>query len=91
MVISPEGATAAFATLWFDDVTRSAYIAPVATVPEHQRKGLAKAMLAEGLRRLKRMGATRVLVDCDSAAANRLYQSVMGDHYELYEPWVKDW
>jgi hypothetical protein len=26
-----------------------------------------------------------------SAAANALYQSVMGDDYDVYAPWVRQW
>lgn len=82
---------AAFCTIWFDDVTRSAYFEPVATVPAHRRRDLGKALLTEGLRRLQRMGATRAFVGGQSPAANALYRSVMGPKYELYEPWVKEW
>ncbi len=35
VAIAPDGAVAAFCTIWFDDVTRSAYYEPVATVPTH--------------------------------------------------------
>ncbi len=91
VVISPDGSIASFCTIWFDDVTRSAYIEPVATVPAHQRKGLGKAVLTDGLRRLQRIGATRAFVSGFSAAANALYRSVMGEQHELYEVWVKEW
>jgi ribosomal protein S18 acetylase RimI-like enzyme len=91
VAIAPDEAIAAFCTIWFDDVTRSAYFEPVATVPAHQRRGLGKALLTEGLRRLQRMGATRAFVGGYSLAANTLYQSVMGSQYELYEVWVKEW
>ena len=91
VAVAPDGAIAAFCTIWFDDVTRSAYFEPVATVPTHQRRGLGKALLTEGLRRLQRMGATLAFVGGFSPAANALYRSVMGDAHELYEPWVKDW
>lgn len=91
VAVSPEGAIAAFCTLWFDDVTRSAYFEPVATVPEHQRRGLGKALMTEGLRRLQRMGATRVFVSGYSPAANALYRSVMAPVHELYEPWENRW
>ena len=91
VAVAPDGAIAAFCTIWFDDVTRSAYFEPVATVPSHQQRGLGKALLTEGLRRLKRMGATRAFVSGYSTAANALYRSVMGAEYELYEPWVKEW
>jgi GNAT superfamily N-acetyltransferase len=91
VAIAPEGAIAAFTTIWFDDVTRSACFEPVATVPAHQRRGLGKAILTEGLRRLQRLGATRALVGGYSLAANALYRSVFGPEHELYEVWVKEW
>jgi len=91
VAIAPDGAIAAFCSIWFDDVTRSAYIEPVATVPAHQRRGLGKALLTEGLRRLKLIGATIAYVSGYDSAANALYQSVMGSAHELYEPWVKEW
>ena len=91
VAIAPDGAIAAFCTVWFDDVTRSAYFEPVATVPAHQRRGLGKALLTEGLRRLQRMGALTAFVSGYSPAANALYQSVMGSDHELSEPWVREW
>ena len=91
VVIAPDGAIAAFCSIWFDDVTRSAYFEPVAAVPAHQRKGLGKALMAEGLRRLQRIGATRAFVSGYSDAANALYRSVMGPAYELSDPWIKEW
>jgi mycothiol synthase len=61
--IAPEGAIASFCTIWFDDVTRSAYYEPVATVPTHQRRGLGKALLTEGLRRLQAHGRDQGLCE----------------------------
>lgn len=82
----------AFCTIWFDDVTRSAYVEPLATVPAHRRLGPGRALLTEGLQRLQRMGATRgAFVGGFSPAANALYGSVMGLEHELCEPWVKKW
>jgi ribosomal protein S18 acetylase RimI-like enzyme len=91
VAVAPDGAIAAFCTIWFDDVTRSAYFEPVATVPAHQRRGLGKSLLTEGLRRLRRMGAVVAGVGGYNPAANALYRSVMGDDCNLYEPWVKEW
>ncbi|MEW5872883.1 MAG: GNAT family N-acetyltransferase [Chloroflexota bacterium] len=88
VAVASDGAIAAFCTIWFDDVTRSAYFEPVATVPDHQRRGLGKALLVEGLRRLQRMGATTAFVGGYEPPANALYRSVMGDDYELDEVWV---
>lgn len=90
VAVAPNGDITSFATIWFDDVTRSAYFEPVATVPAHQRRGLARAVLTEGLRRLKRMGALGAFVGGYSPEANALYQSVMGDNSDLSEPWSKE-
>jgi ribosomal protein S18 acetylase RimI-like enzyme len=91
VAVAADGSIAAFCTIWFDDVTRSAYFEPVATVPAHQRRGLGKALLTEGLRRLQRRGALVAGVGGYSPEANALYRSVMGDDYELYEPWERVW
>ncbi|HEU5102850.1 MAG TPA: GNAT family N-acetyltransferase [Roseiflexaceae bacterium] len=91
VAIAPEEDIAAFCTIWFDDVTRSGYFEPVATVPAHQRRGLGKAVMTEGLRRLQGIGATTVFVSGSSTAANALYRSVIGPDYELYQPWMKQW
>lgn len=89
VAIAEDGSIAAFCTIWFDDVTRTAYFEPVATVPKHQRHGLGKALLAEGLKRLKAMGAKLATVGGYSDAANRLYFSVFGEEYDLLQPWEK--
>ncbi len=90
VAVAPGGSIAAFCTIWFDDVTRSAYFEPVATVPAHQRRGLGKAVMTEGLRRLQRMGCLIAFVGGGSPWANALYSSVMGPEYELYESWKRD-
>ncbi len=91
IAVAPDGAIASFATIWFDDVTQSAYFEPVATVPEHRRRGLAKATITEGLKRLKRMGAAVAFVGGYSDRANALYASTMSPEYDLSEPWTKEW
>jgi mycothiol synthase len=91
VAVDAYGAIASFCTIWFDDVTRSAMFEPVATVPQHQRRGLGRALLTEGLRRLQRIGATRAFVSGHSAAANGLYCTVMGPAHEVNQVWVKEW
>jgi ribosomal protein S18 acetylase RimI-like enzyme len=88
---SPQKAVAAYCTIWFDDVTRSAYFEPVGTVPAHRRRGLGRALLGEGLRRAQRMGATRAFVCGYSDEANALYRSAMGPEYDLVDRWKKEW
>jgi len=91
VALGPEGDIAAFCTIWFDDTTRSACFEPVATVPAHQRRGLGKALMVEGLHRLQRMGATTAFVGGYTHAANALYQAVMGSDHERYESWIREW
>lgn len=89
VAIAPDGELAAFTTVWYDDVTRTGYFEPVGTSPDHQRKGLGKAIMAEGLRRIKALGAVHATVAGFSEAANALYASVMSPNYLLLERWSK--
>jgi GNAT superfamily N-acetyltransferase len=91
VAVAPGGEIASFSTFWYDDVTRSAYIEPVATVPEHQRLGLARATITEGLRRVKRLGATRAFVCGYEPGPNALYSSVLSTDHDQSEQWVKRW
>jgi mycothiol synthase len=91
VAIAPEGDIAAFITAWYDDVTRCGIFEPVGTMPDHQRRGLARSLLSEGMRRLKRMGATLVMTSGGTLHANALYQSVLGPIYDFYQPWEKRW
>jgi mycothiol synthase len=91
VAVAPGGEIASFCTFWYDDVTRSAYIEPVATVPEHQRRGLARATITEGLLRLQRLGATRAFVGGYEPGANALYSSVLSAEHDRSEQWVKRW
>ncbi len=89
VAVASDGSIASFCTIWFDDVTRTAYFEPVATVPAHQRRGLGRAVMMEGLHRLKRMGCKVAFVGGYSQAANTLYFSVMGPDHDISEPWEK--
>jgi GNAT superfamily N-acetyltransferase len=89
IVTAPNGEMSAFCTVWYDDVTRTGYFEPVGTSPDHQRKGLARAIMTEGLRRLKHMGAVYATVAGYSEAAVALYSSVMSPHPMLVERWEK--
>jgi mycothiol synthase len=89
VAVAPDGAVASFCTIWFDDVTRTGAFEPVGTVPAHQRRGLGKAVMAEGLRRLQRLGATMAYVASYSAEAHGLYEAMGFLEYELSEPWAK--
>jgi len=90
VAVAPDGEFASFCTVWFDDVTRAGAFEPVGTVPAHRRRGLGKAVMCEGLRRLERMGATMAYVGSYSPEAHALYASVGFTEYDLSEPWTKE-
>lgn len=90
VAVAPTGEFAAFCTVWFDDVTRTGAFEPVGTAPEHQRLGLGKAVMFEGLRRLALIGATLAYVGGYTPAANALYASAGFTDYDLCEPWSRD-
>jgi GNAT superfamily N-acetyltransferase len=87
---APGDEISAFVTAWYDDVTRAAYLEPVGTVPEHQRRGLARAAITEGLRRLQRLGATRAFVGGYEPGANALYASVLSPQHDRSEQWITE-
>lgn len=89
VAVAPGGELVAFATVWYDDVTRSGYFEPVGTSPDHRRKGLGKAILTEGLLRLQRLDASYATVAGYSEPALSLYRSVMQSGESLYERWHK--
>jgi hypothetical protein len=89
--VSPEGEIVAFCTVWYDDVTRTGYFEPVGRMPEHDVRGLMRAVLSLGLHRVQRLGATLATVGGTSFAANVLYASMFGLEADLWEGWTKVW
>lgn len=57
--------------LWYTEGT-TAYVEPVATIPEHRKKGLARAVIYEACRRAKRLGAKRATVLSDQDFYHRI-------------------
>ena len=91
VAVAPDGELAAFCTVWFDDVTRTAVFEPVGTHPNHQKRGLGKAVMSEGLRRAQKLGATLATVSSYSTGAHALYESMGFTDVDLLEPWIKEW
>ena len=90
VAVAPDGAVASFCTIWFDDVTLTAACEPVATSPAHQKKGLAKACIHEGLRRAREMGATMGFVGSGEEGAHRCYASAGFTDYKVSRQWLKE-
>ena len=59
----------------------SAYVEPVATVPEHRRQGLAKAVIYEACARAKALGAKRAIVVSEQEFYFRIGFSLSSEVY----------
>lgn len=62
MVIAPDGTPAAGCICWVDPVNQVGLFEPVGTRPQFRRRGLATALMFEGLRRLREQGMQAALV-----------------------------
>lgn len=91
VAVAPDGELAAFCTAWFDDVRRMVIFEPVGTHPDHQKRGLGKAVMNEALRRAQRLGANLATVSSYSPGAHALYESMGFTEVDLLEPWIREW
>ena len=78
VAVAPDGRIAAFAVLWLGPDGEGQFES-VGTHPDFQRRGLARALMLEGMRRLRAAGATRAVVETNDnrPAAPELYGSLM--------------
>lgn len=78
VVEAPDGTLAAFALCWFDPDGGVAELEPVGTAPDHQRRGLSRAVVTAAMTRFLDAGVRTIQVYADSseAAAEALYSSV---------------
>jgi mycothiol synthase len=86
VVEAPDGSFAAFTMAWWDPVARVGEFEPVGTHPDHQRRGLGKALLSHALRRYRDMGSrlAQVFSSADNVASEALYRSVGFERWSLH-------
>jgi len=73
---APGGLLACYVGITWDPANRRGIFEPVCTHPEHRRRGLALAMVREGLRRLRALGAVDAYVESSSGEPpNALYDA----------------
>ena len=90
-VLDGQGDVAAYCVVWFDAARQVALFEPMRTEDAHQRRGLARGLLQDGLRRAHAAGARWAKVSSlrSNTAALRLYEDVgftpvlrkLGFHY----------
>lgn len=67
--------------LWYT-TGDTAYVEPVATVPEHRKRGLAKAVVYEACSRAHALGAKRAIVLSDQAFYFRIGFTLSSEVYD---------
>lgn len=73
---APDGSFAAHVGLSYDEANRCAVVEPVCTHPDHRRRGLALALVADGLARAAGLGAGLAVVGTGGdEGPNRLYEA----------------
>jgi predicted N-acetyltransferase YhbS len=76
IALTESGEVVAFCTAWLDEVNAAGLLEPVGTHPEHQQRGLAKAVCLDALRALREAGATSAQVGFASEAGFATYRSI---------------
>jgi ribosomal protein S18 acetylase RimI-like enzyme len=91
VAVAPDGVIAAYVNCWIDPVNRIGDFGPVGARPAYRRQGLTRAVLLEGLRRLKARGMDRVCVSTtvSNTPARRLYESIGFKIVNKYLDYVK--
>ncbi|GAA2154139.1 acetyltransferase (GNAT) family protein [Humibacillus xanthopallidus] len=88
----PDGSFAAYAGVTYDSINRRGIFEPVCTDPRHQRRGLARALMLEGIRRVRALGAADVYVSTgDQNPAGELYDSVGFTESYSGASWRRAW
>jgi GNAT superfamily N-acetyltransferase len=72
-VVAADGQVAGYSLFWFDPVTEVGLVEPMRVEDAYQRRGLARALLTEGLDRLAKRGARRLKVGYATDVARGLY------------------
>lgn len=87
VAVGPDGVFGAYAICWHDEANRSGEFEPVGAREAFRGRGLAKAVIHEGLRRLRAKGCTDAYVSTteDREAACRLY---LAAGFRVVNRWV---
>ena len=91
VAVTPEGVIAACAIGWIDPINRIGEFDSVSARPAYRRQGLTRAVLLEGLHRLKARGMDRACVSTGvtNTPARQLYESVGFEVVNKYLDYVK--
>lgn len=92
VIVAPDGTYAAFAQIWLDAANGVGVFEPLGVSARHQRRGLGRAILDEGVRRLGEQGARTACVQTgiDYQSARGLYEASGFTELDRDYAWVRD-
>jgi mycothiol synthase len=78
VVVAPDGRFAAFLIYWLDPISKSGLFEPVGCHKDFRRRGLTRALMLEGMKRMTEAGMETALVGnkTGNEAASSLYDSL---------------
>lgn len=91
VIVAPDDSYAAFSLIWLDEANRVGVFEPLGVAAAHWRRGLGKALMAEGLRRLAGLGARTACVQTgiDNHRARGLYAAAGFTELDRNYVWVR--
>ncbi|MFW5873500.1 MAG: GNAT family N-acetyltransferase [Bacillota bacterium] len=89
VVESEDGSWAASCIIWYDQELKIGMFEPVGTHPDYLRKGLGRAVILEGLRRLKALGSERAYVEAYGDKRYAFYKSAGFESFDIDYPFTK--
>ena len=91
VVEAPDGSFAAYCLVWFDEQNQFGIFEPVGCHSTYRQRGLTKAVMYEGMRRLRELGATRAFVNSllGVKPASALYETVGMRVLDENHAWIK--
>jgi predicted N-acetyltransferase YhbS len=91
VIVAPDGEYAAFAQIWLDEANRVGVFEPVGVAAAHRRRGLGRALMHEGARRLGELGARVACVGTgfDNAPARAMYEAAGFTELDRNYAWIR--
>jgi ribosomal protein S18 acetylase RimI-like enzyme len=86
-----EGVFAAFAVTWYDDLNRTGLLEAVGTHPDHQQRGLGRAVVRFAVHHMAAAGMEFAIVTnfASNAASEALYRSAGFEPWQVLDGYVK--
>ncbi len=85
-IVDEENVIASFATFWFDSKNSIGLLEPLGTIMKYRRMGLGKALVYEGMNRLRLLGANKLNVGSNQ----KFYKDIGFSVESQTEIWTKE-